>query len=69
MQYSAVRDEKKKEPVKPIAPFRRPAIDAAYDDFVDLNSKDKKTLRGTHYWKTLWQTIRDYVNNPEAKFE
>ncbi len=43
--------------------------DVVFDEFVDLNSKSGDVLRGQHYWKNMWNTIRNYINNPESKFD
>ena len=62
-------NENKKESIKPLAPFRRPVRDVVFDKFVDLNSKNGDVLKGPHYWKDMWSTIRKYMYNLESKFE
>lgn len=67
--FSTTDNKKTKELIKPLAPFRRPVRDAVFDAFVDLNSKNGAVLKGQHYWKDMWSTIRRYMNNPESKFD
>ncbi|MHB8546479.1 MAG: hypothetical protein ACYDAJ_06905 [Nitrosotalea sp.] len=55
--------------IKPLAPFRRPAREAVYHDFVDYNDKTRTKMRGKEYWKTLWDTFEEYLRHPESKFE
>ena len=67
--FPTTDNEKTKEMIKPLAPFRRPVRDVVFGKFVDLNSKNGDVLKGQHYWKDMWDTIRNYINNPESKFD
>lgn len=55
--------------IKPLAPFRRPAREAVYHNFVDYNDKTRTKVRGKEYWKPLWDTFEEYLRHPESKFE
>lgn len=55
--------------IKPLAPFRKPAREAVYHDFVDYNDKTRTKMRGKEYWKPLWDTFEEYLRHPESKFE
>ncbi len=57
------------EMVKPLAPFRRPAREAVYHDFMDYNDKTRTKMRGIEYWKPLWDTFQEYLRHPESKFD
>ena len=69
MGYSNALDENTDELIKPIAPFTKPAKHAVYGHFVDYNSKNRHKLIGKQYWKTFWDTFREYLNHPESKFD
>jgi len=57
------------EPIVPLTPFVRPYDQALYQGFVDANTGKIYTEYLQMYWKELDDTIRDYVNYPESKFE
>ena len=42
-------NEKTGEMIKPIAPFRKIALETVFGEFVDLNSKNGNFLKGQHY--------------------
>ncbi len=67
--FSNIEDEETSEPIKPIAPFTKPAKHAVYGKFVDYNTKKRRKLSGKQYWKTFWDTFREYLDHPESKFD
>ncbi len=62
-----VMDERRCQPIKPIAPFRKDFTMAPYDEFIDYNSGER--MRGEVYWRTLDEYLWGYMNHKEAKFE
>lgn len=67
--FSNIEDEKTSEPIKPIAPFTKPAKHAVYGKFVDYNAKKGRKLRGKQYWMAFWDIFRAYLDHPESKFD
>jgi len=67
--FSNALNENTDELIKPLAPFRKPAKCAVHDYFVDYNDKTAKKLKGKEYWKSFWDTFREYLNHPESKFD
>jgi hypothetical protein len=58
----------KGEPIHPITKFTKRIQVAPFQPFIDYNT-GKHYSEGTHlYWKTLPDTIREYLNHPESKF-
>jgi len=57
------------ELIKPLAPYCNPAKHAVYSKFVDYNDPKRREFQGKHYWKTLWDTIEEYLRHPESKFD
>jgi len=55
--------------IKPFAPYCNPAKHAVYSKFVDYNDPKQREFQGKEYWKTLWDTIEEYMRHPESKFD
>lgn len=54
-------------PVKPISSFSKDSQSIVHREFIDYQTGEMK--RGSHYFKTLSQTILDYAGHPEYKFD
>jgi hypothetical protein len=67
--YQNSTNENTGKSIKPLAPFRKPAKEAVYHDFVDYNYKLGTKMRGKEYWQSLWDVFRQYLNHPESKFD
>ena len=57
------------ELIKPFAPYCNPAKHAVYEEFVDYNDPDRQKYQGIQYWKSIWDTIEEYMRHPESKFD
>ncbi len=68
-RFSNMINENTREPIKPFAPFVKPAREAVFSDFVDYYDDSRLKLRGKQYWKTFWDIFREYLNHPESKME
>ncbi|MCA9828753.1 MAG: hypothetical protein KC444_10295 [Nitrosopumilus sp.] len=55
--------------IKPFAPYQNPAKHAVYERFVDYNDPEQGELQGIRYWRSLWNTIEEYLRHPESKFD
>lgn len=38
-----------------------------YEEFVDYNDPDRQKYQGTQYWKSLWDTIEEYMTELKPK--
>lgn len=54
-------------PVKPLCPFSKDPQSIVHREFIDYQTG--KIKRGSHYFRALCQTILDYANHPEHKFD
>lgn len=57
------------ELIKPFAPYQNPAKHTVYGKFVDYNDPKQRQFQGIQYWKSLWDTIEEYLRHPESKFD
>lgn len=67
--FSNKTNSKTGELIKPFAPYCNPAKHAVYEKFVDYNDPDRQKYQGIQYWKSLWDTIKEYMKHPESKFD
>jgi hypothetical protein len=58
---------KNKDGIKPISPYSNNPQEAVYSEFIDY--KTGKILEGLEYWKSLGDTLLDYINHDESKLE
>ena len=59
--------EESNKAVKPLAPFTKDYQTIVHEPFLDYQTGEIK--QGTHYFKPLSNTILEYINHPEAKFD
>jgi len=52
--------------VKPLSPFSKDSQTIIHQEFIDYQTGERK--QGSHYFKSLIQTILGYANQPEYKF-
>lgn len=67
--FSNVLNKNTREPIKPFAPFVKPAREVVFSDFVDYNEKSGLKMRGKQYWKPFWDIFWEYLNHLESKFD
>ncbi len=67
--FSNRKSEATDEPIKPFAPYQNPAKHAVYSEFVDYNDPNLQKYQGKEYWKSIWDTIEEYLRHPESKFD
>ena len=59
--------EENEKAVKPLAPFTKDYQKIVYEPFIDYQTGEVR--QGSHYFKPLSNTILEYVDHPEHKFE
>jgi len=57
------------KPIIPVTPFMREYERAPYQHFVDAKSGKHYKVATELYWKTLKNTVEEYIDHPESKFE
>jgi hypothetical protein len=67
--FSNVVNPETGESIKPFAPYQNPAKHAVYGKCVDYNDPKQREFQGIQYWKSLWDTIEEYMRHPELKFD
>lgn len=57
------------ELIKPFAPYCNPAKHVVYGKFIDYNDPKQREFQGKEYWKSLWDTMEEYLRHLESKFD